>query len=92
MKMVNDVNDELCSNQTVNGELILETFFFHSYCSPALCIYSMGPKKVLIFRNTLPCNGNFAFHVRFCSVLQFSVFLLLCQHFKSAAQRTVKER
>ena len=54
--------------------------------------YSMGHKKVPVFRNTLPCNGNFAFRVRFRSVLQFSVFLLLCQHFKSTAQRTVKER
>ena len=52
----------------------------------------MGHKKVPVFRNTLPCNGNFAFRVRFRSVLQFSVFLLLCQHFKSTAQRTVKER
>ena len=27
--------------------------------------YSMGHKKVPVFRNTLPCNGNFAFRVRF---------------------------
>ena len=27
--------------------------------------YGMGHKKVLVFRNTLPCNGNFAFRVRF---------------------------
>ena len=52
----------------------------------------MGHKKVPIFRNTLPCNGNFAFRVHFRSVLQFPVFLLLCQHFKSMAQRTVVER
>ena len=31
--------------------------------------YGMGHKKVPIFRKTLPCNGNFAFHVRFRSVL-----------------------
>ena len=49
-----------------------------------------GPQKNI--GNTLPCNGNFAFLVRFRSVLQFTVFLLLCQHFKSTAQRTVKER
>ena len=55
-------------------------------------IYGMGHKKVPDFRNTLPCNGNFAFRVRFRSVLQFSMFLLLCQHFKSTARRTVKER
>ena len=54
--------------------------------------YSMGHKKVSVFRNTLPCNGNFAFRVRFHSVLQLPVFLLLCQYFKSTAQRTVKEQ
>ena len=54
--------------------------------------YSMGHKKVPVFRNTLPCNGNFAFRVRFRSILQLPVFLLLCQHFKSTAQRTVKEQ
>ena len=52
----------------------------------------MSHKKVPVFRNTLPCNGNFEFRVRFRSVLQFPVFFLLCQHFKSTAQRTVKER
>ena len=54
--------------------------------------YSMGHKKVPVFRNTLPCNGNFAFRVRFRSALQLPVFLFLCQHFKSMAQRTVKEQ
>ena len=54
------------------------------------CGYSMGHKKVPVLRNTLPCNGNFVFRVHFRSVLQFSVFLLLCQHFLSTAQRTVK--
>ena len=34
----------------------------------------MGHKKVPVFRNTLPCNGNFAFRVHFCSVLQFPCF------------------
>ena len=52
----------------------------------------MGHKQITVFGNTLPCNGNFAFRVRFRSVLQFTVFLLLCQHLKSTAQRTVKER
>ena len=54
--------------------------------------YGMGQKKITVFGNTLPCNGHFSFRVRFRSVLQFTVFLLLCQHFKSTAQRTVKER
>ena len=53
--------------------------------------YGMGHKKVPVFPNTLPCNGNFAFRVRFRSVFQFSVFLLLCQRFKSTPQRMVKE-
>ena len=60
----------------------------HYVCVCSTGMYSMGHKKVPVFRNTLPCNGNFAFRVRFRSVLQFSVFLLLCQHFKSTAQRT----
>ena len=54
--------------------------------------YSMCHKKIPVFRSTLPCNGNFAFRVRFRSVLQLPVFLLLCQHLKSMAQRTVKEQ
>ena len=54
--------------------------------------YSMGHKKVPVFRNMLPCNSYFAFRVRFRSVLQLPVFLLLCQHFKSTVQRTVKEQ
>ena len=37
-------------------------------------IYGMCHKKVPVFRNTLPWNGNFAFRVRFRSVLQFPVF------------------
>ena len=41
-------------------------------------MYGMGHKKVPVFRNTLPCNGNFAFRLHFRSVLQFSAFLLLC--------------
>ena len=36
----------------------------HTYIM-CLAIYSMGHKKVPVFRNTLPCNGNFAFRVRF---------------------------
>ena len=57
-----------------------------------VCMYGMGHKNVPVFLNTLPCNSNFSFRVRFHSVLQFPVFLLLCQHFKSMAQRTVKDR
>ena len=34
----------------------------------------MGHKKVPVFRNTLQCNGNFTFRVRFRSVLQFPWF------------------
>ena len=45
-------------------------------------MYGIGYKKVPVFRNTPPCNGNFAFLVHFRSVLQFSVFLLLCPHLK----------
>ena len=37
--------------------------------------YGRGHKKVPVFRNTLPCNGNFALCVHFRSVLQFSVFI-----------------
>ena len=50
--------------------------------------YGMGQKKVPVFRNTLPCNGNFAFRVRFRSILQFPMFLLLCQHLKRTVKRT----
>ena len=39
-------------------------------------MYSMGHKKVPVFRNTLPCNSNFAFHVHFRSVYTiFRVFI-----------------
>ena len=41
----------------------------------------MGHKKVPVFRNTLPCNGNFAFRVHFRSVLQFSVFFIAVSAF-----------
>ena len=39
-----------------------------------LYIYGMSHKKIPVFRNTLPCNGNFAFRVHFRSVLQFPCF------------------
>ena len=46
----------------------------------------MDHKKVPVFQNTLPCNGNFAFRVCFRSVLQFPVFLLLSAFKKYGAK------
>ena len=40
-------------------------FKFNFYSIWLVSMYSMGHKKVPVFRNTLPCNGNFAFRVRF---------------------------
>ena len=53
--------------------------------------HGMGHTKVPIFQNALPCNGNFAFRVVSVPFYNFPCFYC-CQHFKSTAQRTVKER
>ena len=59
------------SNRTVSVQFPIAK---RTSCIVTLVYVWYGSQKVPIFRNTLPCNGNFVFRVRFCSVLPFPVF------------------